>query len=204
MRENSYSNVYFLQNYAEVKEVAKLHIHRIQLGFLSKIGENFLIEFYEAMVQSEYGICLIAKKDTKILGFIGGVIDLQTFYRNFIRKRGIKISFILSNKLFKPQILYGILENIFHLRKLSKCSDLPKAELISVAVNSDYEGKGIGSLLLKAFLGELKRRNINSVKVHVGTDNKKALRYYKKHKFINKGKIFIHKRVSYILVREIS
>ena len=117
VRKRSCGDVYFLQNPTEAKEVVKLHIRRIKSGFLSKLGQEFLAEFYKRVGQSKYGTCLIVRKAGKPLGFIADLTDLSSFCRDFVKKKAMKIGFILLGKLSNCRILRGILEGIFYPRR---------------------------------------------------------------------------------------
>ena len=57
---------------------------------------------------------------------------------------------------------------------------LPSAELLSIVVANESQGKGLGLQLLQKGLAECAKRGIDKVKVLVGVDNKPANELYQK------------------------
>jgi ribosomal protein S18 acetylase RimI-like enzyme len=55
---------------------------------------------------------------------------------------------------------------------------VPAASLVLLAVDPDYQRRGIGDRLTDAFLAELRRRGAESVKLAVDTDNTSAVAFY--------------------------
>lgn len=58
-----------------------------------------------------------------------------------------------------------------------------------IGVLPKYQNQGIGTLLVKFILEELKQQNFDGVRILVGTENKNAIKLYSKFGFINCGKI---------------
>lgn len=193
-----------LKTYDEAKSVAQLHFNYITLSFLAKLGKEFLVDFYDATRYSTHGFSLIAKKDEKVVGFIAGSSDLAKLYKEFLRKKGAKIVFLLLKKSLNPKLLWGIAELLFYPKRIYRRKVLPKAELIAVAIDPPYRNKKYGSLLIKSFFEKIKTYNVDKVKVIVGAGNKRAIDYYRKHGFIHVNSFFLHKGIkSFIFVKEL-
>jgi len=71
--------------------------------------------------------------------------------------------------------------------------NLPKAELLSIAVLSGFQGKGVSQQLLDRFFIEIKKRNIEKFKVIVGENLDRAVGFYEKNDFKLHSKSFVHK-----------
>ncbi len=59
-----------------------------------------------------------------------------------------------------------------------------EAELLSIAIKSDYSRRGAGSFLWQEGLSALKEKNVRTVFLEVRENNITAQQFYKKHGFI--------------------
>lgn len=170
---------------------ARMHIDSIRSGFLSSLGAGFLSEFYMCLSRSGYGTCFICKDADRIIGFVAGTTDLSRFQNEFIRKRFFRVMKTpgFLKKVFSIRVLYGIFEDLFYARR----KKIPETELISIAVDSEYRGKGVGQLLMETFLREMIQKKVDTIKVIVGEDNQAAKSFYERHGFEHKEKTVIHK-----------
>ena len=185
-----------LANKKDCQQVAKIHLQEIKWGFLSRLGEKFLCYFYQALIDSPSGFLIIAQENDSFVGFISGSTDLKKFYKIFSRKYFFKILPLLFRKLFSVNIL----KKIYETRKYSKEeNDLPKAELISIALHSQFQGIGISAQLLDEFFLEMKKRKIRTIKVIVGENLVQANKFYQKNGFKFHSKSFVHKDMPSII-----
>jgi len=180
-----------LANKEDCQKVVKIHIQEIKWGFLSRLGEKFLCYFYQAMVNSQNAFLIIAEDNNFVIGFVSGCVGLKKFYKEFIRKYIFKVSFILLRKIFSPDIIGKILETMKYSGQ--EKNDLPQAELLSIAVLPEFQGKGVSQQLLDRFFIEMKKRNIEKFKVIVGENLDRAVRFYEKNDFKFHSKSFVHK-----------
>lgn len=179
-----------LTNKDDCLEVAKLHIQEIKLGFLSELGEKFLYYFYLAMIDSPNAFLIVAEDNGSIIGFISGCIDLKKFYKEFVKKYSPKVFFILLKKFFNLKTIKNILETIKYAGKEKK--NLPKAELLALAVKKEFQGQGIAGKMLEKFVWEMKTRKVSDFKVIVGEELSPAIRFYEKNGFKFHSKNFVH------------
>lgn len=70
---------------------------------------------------------------------------------------------------------------------ISFSHSIDEMELRKIAVISQYQNKGLGSLLMKILLKESKRKNVEKIFLDVEVENKKAICFYKKWNFIEYG-----------------
>jgi len=169
-------------------EIAKIHKAEINQGFLSTLSDSFLKNLYLALIDSKENFCIVAKEQNKVIGFISGVSDLGKFYSNFFRRYFFQSFFILFKKFFNYSFIIKSLETLFYPVKER---NLPKAELLTMAVRSEFHGKGIASQMFEEFINEMKRRNIKTLKVLVGEELKPAISFYEKigFKFLKNTKV---------------
>lgn len=63
----------------------------------------------------------------------------------------------------------------------------PEAEFARIAVSPDMQGQGIGKILVKFLIGELKQKGFKGIHIIVNRYNPKALRLYDSFDFKNVG-----------------
>jgi len=157
--------------------IAKIHKEEIKQGFLSSLGVSFLANFYQAIIESGQGFCLVAKENGETVGFICGVFDLGELYDYFIKKYFLKSIVILYKKFFHFSFVKKIFETLLYP---SKDQHLPRAELLTLAVKKEFQSRGIASLMFEKLVEEFRKRGIKNFKVLVGEELKPAIGFYEK------------------------
>ena len=180
-----------LANKEDCLEIAKLHVQEIKSGFLLELGEKFLYYFYQAMINSQSTFLIVAEQDNSIIGFISGSFDLKKFYKEFAKKHNFRVLLILFKKFLNLDSLKKILETRKYAKREEKA--LPRPELISIVVSSQFQGQDIAKQLLFKFFSEMKNKGAKLIKVIVGEKLSPAIRFYEKNGFKFHSKAFIHK-----------
>lgn len=166
-----------LANQKDATKIAEIHYQEINQGFLSQLGERFLANLYQAMIKSPLAFVVVAKANNRIIGLISGCVNLKKFYRYFIKRYFVQVFFVLLLQIRN-------FKKIFETLKCSQNNkNLPKAELLSIAVIKKYQGRGIAQKLFKKFLQEMQKRKIKKFKVVVGEDLIRAIKFYEKMGF---------------------
>jgi ribosomal protein S18 acetylase RimI-like enzyme len=160
-------------------DVAELHISGIATGFISSLGMDFVTVLYEAIAEDENSFGFVAVEDDKALGFVAFSTNLSKLYKFVILKKGLKFGFVLARKMFSLQNIKKVWSNLFYPKKM-KQMDLPDAELLSIVVLRQAQGKGIAKRLIDVSLKECANRGIEKVKVLVAADNESANKLYEK------------------------
>lgn len=182
--------------------IAVLHVGGINTGFLSSLGEKFVGALYEAIGNSPEGFCFVAEENGKILGFVAFTESVGSLYKSVLKKNFIKFSMILAAKMLSWQRIKRVFQTLMYPSRISE-SDLPKAELLSIAVSPQARGKGVARKLIDAGFEECRRRGIDRVKVMVAAQNDAANRLYQKCGFEFHSQIDSHGVPSNIYVAEI-
>lgn len=176
-------------------EIAKIHEQEIKGGFLSSLKTDFLCKFYEAVIDSKYSFCIIAKEGNIVTGFVSGVADINIFYKFFFKKYFFVLIPVFLPKIFSFNAVKKIIETIFYPQKIK---NLPEAELLVLAVKKEFQRQGIGSQLLKKFVVEMKKRQIKVFKVLVGKEMD-SVKFYEKNGFQKIREISLHNKESSII-----
>ncbi|MDH4201594.1 MAG: GNAT family N-acetyltransferase [Phycisphaerae bacterium] len=180
-------------------QIAQLHIAGIPTGFISSLGKKFVAALYEAIAESPYGFGLVYEADGRVVGFVAFSTDIKGLYKSIIKKNVISFGFLLCGKLFSFQTIKKIFETLFYPSR-SETQELPKAELLSIAVAETERGKGIAKTLIRQGLEECCSRKIEKVKVLVADFNKPANILYQKIGFKQISQIENHGIVSNVYV----
>jgi ribosomal protein S18 acetylase RimI-like enzyme len=175
----------------DVDQISRLHQNYMEKGFLSSLGTKFLGKLYEAMIKSKIAFCIVACDESRIVGFVSGTKNTGHFYKEFIRKYYLSVLMLLLPKVINLKNLQKMFETLFYPVKQEY--SLPDAELLSIVVDEDYRGKGIGKDLFKKFLEEINSLSINKFKVVVGEELSTACRFYESVGCVLHSEIEVHR-----------
>lgn len=147
---------------ADVDSVIQVHMDGFQGFFLTFLGPSFLRVFYTAVCEDPSGIAIVYEDNT-ISGFVVGTTEPSGFYKRLIQKRWWKFAFAsLVPLIKKPSILPRLLR-AFTLPAHSASAQLKTGTLMSLAVRSNSNGKGIGKHLVASFLEASQKRQVETV-----------------------------------------
>lgn len=182
--------IFCLADKNDVLEIAKIHKTEIKKGFLSSFKLVFLKNFYLAIIESNVSFCVVAKDRDRVVGFVAGVIDINAFYFYFIKNYFLQSVYILFPKIFSFSFSKKVFETLLYPIKEKK---LPSAELLTMAVASQFQGQGIAGKMFLEFTLEMKRRGMSNFKVLVGEELTLAIRFYEKNGFTFLKNTTVHK-----------
>lgn len=154
--------------------ITKIHMSSLAGDFLPSLGFNFLKTFYDGVIGKGgvYGFGVF--ENGKVLGFVVGTTDSSKFFAQALKAHFLKLSLLLTVRLIKnPTLIKNVLETL----RYSKKAVGPKAELVVIAVDEDYQGRGIGKLLVEALESAFRKERIRRYKLTVHAD-KKAVGFY--------------------------
>lgn len=158
----------------DIPQVARIHYLELP-GFLSELGEKFLIKYYKVSLSIPEIFTFVEKKDEQILGFVSGIESSGGLYKKIISRDVFGFIFLFL-RIF-----------ITHPEKLTKTvktlaypgfsSESP--ELLVISISKKYQRQGIGSRLFNKTIEEFSKRGINKFKISV-YDRLSANEYYRK------------------------
>lgn len=181
------------------RQITCLHIDGIRTGFISSLGQPFVQALYAAIIKSKDCFGFVAEENTDVVGFIVFTKNLNKLYKSIIFKNGLRFALLIAGKMFSFNRIKKIFETLLYPNRI-KSSNLPSAELLSIVVAKDQQGRGLGTKLAQRGLSECASRGIDAVKVLVGAENQPANQLYLKCGFKLVGQIFNHGVLSNIYV----
>jgi ribosomal protein S18 acetylase RimI-like enzyme len=153
--------------------IAQLHAARITEGFLSTLGPAFLGRLYRRVAVSPGAFAHVAVDDGRVIGFAAGVLDVRALYRTFLTRDGI-----IAGAAAGPRLARSWRRAMETLRYPAVTSELPRPEVLSVAVARHAAGRGVGRELVGAAVTEFGARNVAAAKVVAGAGNRAAIALY--------------------------
>ncbi len=164
----------------ELEIVVKIHLQAFHNFFLSKMGSSFLFAYYRAFLRNGNSVFLGCYQDDKLLGFCAASTLSKGFNFLLVRQnllvftiQGIKVLFS------KPMALVHLYRN-FSKNVSDRLDEQNYAELYSIGVSPEFQGKGIGRILFNNLESSL--RNKACEQLSLTTDlfnNDKTLSFYK-------------------------
>ena len=164
----------------DVSQIVDIHMNAFEGFFLTTLGRSFLSFYYNAFIKSKDGIVLCADMDNGVCGFAAATKQCKGFNSNLIKTNFMRFVLLAIKLLFvKPAALIRLAKN---LSKKSDIIDDPEdyAELFSIGVAENTQGKGVGKKLLAAIEENLKSESVE--KVSLTTDyynNDSAIAFYR-------------------------
>lgn len=180
--------------YANIDEIAKIHLKALEGDFLPSLGINFLKTFYEGVLgkRGVYGFGVF--EGDKLWGFVIGTKDSRKFFPEVFRSRFLKLSVLVFVQLLKkPNLIKKIVETFSYTSK-AKGS---KAELVVIAVDKRFQGKGSGKILVQALEKAFKADGIRKYKLTVHAD-KKSVGFYEHLKFTRTSSFNLYDKMWYV------
>lgn len=147
---------------ADISQVAKIHERELS-GFLSRLGSPFLEKFYRASLDIPEMFTLVKKQNEQILGFVSGIVSTKGLYKKVIFRNPIFFGILfLRHFITHPQEIIQVLKILTYP---GFSEDNP--ELLTIAVVSEAQRKGIGTKLFHACVREFRKRGIRKFKISV-------------------------------------
>ncbi len=172
--------------------IARLHKKLLPEGFLSSINERFLVLLYRNLICSKNSFCFVANEGYNISGFIVGVTSISRFHKEFLKNNFLSLVQVFLVSIFRPAFIRKVAEDFLYPVTLDK-RDYPDAELFSIAIDTDCQGKGIGKALFSRLVEEFQSLRIDYFKVLVSKHNTKARIFYEKMGGVIRSEIQMHR-----------
>lgn len=175
-------------------DAVKLHRAQISGGFMTSLGDRFLLEVFRNIARSRHGVALVAteKGSRAVVGFLLGATHTRRLFRDFLRVHGVKATLVAFPRLLRPSVLWKALET---LRYPAVKSDFhaPESELLDFAVAESAQGSGLAQELFRRFAEEMEARGCSGFRITSGGDMPRAHRFYEKQGARRVGTIQIHR-----------
>ena len=168
---------------SDIDAVVKIHYKAFHGFFLTRMGYRFLRAYYQAVLDFEASIALVAfePESNRTLGFAVGFCNPKEFYILLRQRRKRIVPAILLAVLRDPGLLPQILRNTRRVEGQAQQS-ISAVELSSIAVGE--RGKGVGSALLKAFVVKAHLEGEKLIMLTTDAEeNDSVRRFYEKRRF---------------------
>lgn len=159
------------------RDVARIHMQCIEQGFLSKLGESFLVLLYESIAADRNSVLFIERSEGHVVGFITGGRGMGSIYRQMLL-HWPRLFVALLPTMFKPLKLKWILEVILFSFKKKPTLGYSKAELLSIAVLESARGKGVATRLYRALTDHFSNEGEPAFSIVVGNSLDSAHHFY--------------------------
>lgn len=173
------------------RQVAVLHAANIDQGFLATLGVPFLALMYRALAEAESSVLLTEELDGRVVGFVSGGEGMGPIYRRMLRYP-ISLFRSLLPSLVRPRKLKRIVEILRYGKQGDSGLRLPRAELLSIAVDPSFRGTGVSERLYQRLVSHFSERGVGGFRIVVGDSLEPAHRYYLKMGARPVGRVQIH------------
>jgi ribosomal protein S18 acetylase RimI-like enzyme len=177
---------------------ADLHAGQITEGFLSLLGPAFLARLYRRICLAPESFLLVATSGGRTVGFIAGSADIARLYRTFLWRDGPVAVVVAWRRLATGW--RRVLETLRHATPEGAGTGRG-SELLAVAVEDDWQGRGAGGQLVAAFLAEVTDRGGTAAYVVVGARNHGAIALYRRAGFEEGAHFELHPGTESVLMQ---
>ncbi len=154
-----------------IDKMVDVHIQAFPGFFLTFLGSKFLKEFYDSFLTDDLGMAFVAVEDGKVLGGVAGPLLPNGYFKRLLKRRWY--AFVVASigaVLRKPSVVLRLFRAVFY-RGDAPHDGQPRSLLSSIAVSPDCQGKGVGGLLVNAWVAEAKRRGSQGCFLTTDKDN---------------------------------
>jgi ribosomal protein S18 acetylase RimI-like enzyme len=182
---------------SDADAAAEMHAAQISQGFLSVLGPRFLARLYRRISLDPGSFLIMGESDGDVVGFIAGSTDVGGLYRTFLVHDGVAAA--LGSCWHLISQWRRVVETLRHGSGGAGAGR--GAELLAVAVDGSFQGRGTGWTLVTAFLSEVSARGGDAAHVVVGADNAAAVSLYRRAGFAEIERFELHSGTESLLMQ---
>lgn len=165
----------------EVVEIVGVHQRSFPDFFLTFLGSRFLQLFYAELQSDPEAVLLVARRDGRIVGLVGGVQDETRFFASLRQRRSLEFARASASAILrKPTIL----PRLWRARRRDqvKANSPTPATLLTIAIEPSEQGSGAATALLQGFVAAM--ADLGTASFTLTTDkspDNRALGFYRKN-----------------------
>jgi ribosomal protein S18 acetylase RimI-like enzyme len=171
-------------------EAARVVSRALPDSLVAAMGAGFLQELLSSYATLPGGYAQVCLQGDRVAGCIVGTEDSGLHRRLLLKHRWFPmVTRAAQGLVSSPRILLRLLKYVrpsLPSRRTASVRDngrheeqhIPAASLVLLAVDPGHQRRGIGDQLSEAFLEEMSRRRVDSVKLAVDTENAQAISFY--------------------------
>lgn len=168
---------------------ARLHILGQPGAFLTSLGADALTVLYRTLPQSPtaFGFAAIdPAHPQQLLAFVSATTSVGAlFFEMGTRRLPAFLPPLMRRFAADPGLALRAAQTVMYpFLHPTPAGLTPPAELLSIMVEPEMRGAGIGALLVTALLAECQQRGVTALDVTVDAANAGAQRFYVRHGFV--------------------
>jgi ribosomal protein S18 acetylase RimI-like enzyme len=161
-------------NLDDLPGIVKIHQKAFSHFFLTRLGVDFLRNYYALVMRYRAGIILVGETPNGLQGFACGFVDPADFYRLMWRSRGMFVVPLLSALVRHPSLAARVLDGVHRIQTPESEWPARACELSSIAVAPEAGGNGLGKALIGAFVAEARSMDAHCVYLTTDADGNDA------------------------------
>lgn len=159
---------------ADIESIVKIHCNAFEGFFLTSLGSDFLKFYYICFINSSDTVTMCAVENGKIMGFSASTKVCKGFNSRLIKSNLMDFGMLSIRLMFtSPKSLIRLLKNLTKKGEVVVDNE-DYAELYSIGVSQDAQGKGVGKLLLATSEKVMKEEGVKRVSLTTDYYNNEA------------------------------
>ncbi len=186
--------------FRDAARVAELHHAAMGNSLWGQLGLPFLLQLYQALVDSPWFIGFVYFEGTEVKGFIGGSLDTDTMYRDIVRRRFMFLGLAAGlGVVRRPQLVAKLLETRRYI-SVSGAKEVP-GESLFCSFEPQLRGRRVSGHINKVLFDELYARGHEAVKITTEVDNEGANRQLRSWGFVDSHRFRFYGKdmITYVL-----
>lgn len=163
---------------SDINQLARLHRQAFPGFFLSRLGENFLRQFYRGFLTDPSALTCVARDQSgNVLGAAVGTSDPNGFFGRLLRRRWFGFAAAsVSHLLRSPHEVLRLLRAVSY--RGDSAGTVSGALLSSIFVAPDGQYKGTGKDLLRSWLYEARLHNSSGAFLSTDAEDNDGVRAF--------------------------
>lgn len=184
----------------DLPAAAALHRRAFRDYFLGHMGQRFLELFYAQFVGAPGHYGFVALAGGRVVGTVIGSVELSRLYHDLYRRHFGSLAAIVAVRVVRDGYVRRHLRaRLAHVTKAVKSRlgrgvgavpdqlAWPSSQLLSIGVDEEFRGMGIGEALTERFCRALADDGMDAVGLSVRSDNAAAIAFYLRTGWIRKS-----------------
>ncbi len=167
----------------EIRQAVRVQIQELNQGFLSSLGEKPLELIFSHVASSRWGMMALAieSESRQVVGYVFGATDTSQLYKEFLLKRTLPAIVYFVPRLLSWRKIKKAFETLMYPAKnRAEKVELPRPELLDLAVIQPYQGTGVAQELFKHFVNQCRKRGVTAFQIPTTEGLDRAHRFYEK------------------------
>jgi ribosomal protein S18 acetylase RimI-like enzyme len=162
-----------------LKDVVRIHRHVLGYTFNSRLGPDHLAFLYRAMAQAEDSYVGVALIDDQPVGVVSGTLDMDKIKMSMLSSFKLRQwGYLLLRLLGQPSLIHEWWKGNIIGRSVYFERKLIQPILTAIAVDSGYQGQGVGKCLVHDLERFFTRKNIVYYRLDTLIENSSARKFY--------------------------